>query len=50
MMETNRLSIVIDINVRWVFLPKKSPFHSVFEALLPGDFGICFSNEILPGY
>ena len=44
------MKVVIDTNCLLVALPKKSPYHCVWEAFLSGKLRLCYSTEILQEY
>ena len=44
------MKIVLDTNCLLVALPKKSPYHSVWEAFLCGKLRLCYSTGILQEY
>lgn len=44
------MRVVLDTNILLVSIPKASPFHIIFDALLAGKFELVISNEILSEY
>src|ERR1700744_4229788 len=42
--------VVLDINVLLVSIPKKSPYRSIFDALINGKFELVLTNDILSEY
>ena len=47
---TKKLTIVLDTNILLVSISSKSKYHTIFTALLNGDFNLCITNEILLEY
>src|SRR5690349_4647861 len=44
------MKVVIDTNLFWVSISRKSSTHWIFEELLNGKFELCISSEILSEY
>ena len=44
------MKVVLDTNCLLVALPKKSPYHCIWEAFLYGRIRLCFSTEVLQEY
>jgi len=44
------VNIVLDTNVLWVSISRKSKTHWVFQALLAGAFTLCVTTDILEEY
>ncbi|MBC7891430.1 MAG: putative toxin-antitoxin system toxin component, PIN family [Sphingobacteriaceae bacterium] len=44
------MKIVLDTNVLWVFISRKSKTHWVFQQLLEGGFTLCVTTDILEEY
>ena len=44
------MKIVLDTNCLVAVLPKKSPYHCLWEAFRQGKFTLCYSTEILQEY
>lgn len=44
------MRVVVDTNVLVVAIPRKSPFHWLFQSFLQKKFDLLFSNEILTEY
>ena len=44
------MKVVLDTNCLLVALPKKSPYHCIWEAFRYGRIRLCFSTEILHEY
>jgi putative PIN family toxin of toxin-antitoxin system len=44
------MKVVIDTNIFWVSLTRRSKSNWLFQALLEGEFTLCVSEEILKEY
>lgn len=44
------MKLVIDTNILWVSISRKSKTHWIFESLLNGDYVLCVTTDILEEY
>ena len=44
------MKVVIDTNILWVSISRKSKTHWVYRCLLKGDFVLCVTTDILEEY
>ena len=44
------MKVVIDTNILWVSISRKSKTHWVYDSLLKGDFVLCVTTDILEEY
>ena len=44
------MKIVVDTNILWVSISRKSKTHRVYENLLRGNFILCVTTDILEEY
>ena len=44
------MKIVVDTNILWVSISRKSKKHWVYENLLKGNFILCVTTDILEEY
>ena len=44
------MNIVLDTNSLIMSIAPKSPYRSVWQAFLGGDYNLCISNEIMEEY
>ena len=44
------MKVVIDTNLFWVSISRKSASHWLFESILNNDFTLCVTTEILNEY
>ena len=44
------MNIVLDTNSLIMSIASKSPYRSVWQAFLGGDYNLCISNEIMEEY
>ncbi len=44
------MKLVIDTNILWVSISRKSKTHWIFESLLKGDYVLCVTTDIMEEY
>ena len=47
---SGKKTIILDTNILLISIPSKSPYRSIFDALINGEFNLGITNEIISEY